>query len=158
CCAALLTAAAVLVPARAARADDEADAARQQEAVKAETEQMVRRVGTMLRVLEYYRLDKTAEKKVLNEVASTLSGLSRKQMAEVTARLEAAAAAKPEEAAGREMDAARERHKEILRSLKGLLSRYDAMKSLDQAAERLEKAATQQFDLSRQSARTLQDL
>src|SRR5205823_6890565 len=99
-----------------------------------------------------------AAKKPLNGVASTLSGLSRTQIAEVITRLEAAAAAKTEDQAGREMDAARERHKEILRSLKGLLSRYDAMKSLDQAAERLEKAATQQFDLSRQSARTLQDL
>src|SRR5437764_10779005 len=113
-CACLLIAAAVVGFARSARADEDTDAARQQEAVKAETEQMVRRVGTMLRVLEYYRLDKTAEKKLLSEVASTLSGLSRTQMAEVIARLEAAATAKTEDQAGREMDAARARHKDIL--------------------------------------------
>src|SRR5437879_1630913 len=42
---------------QAAHAESETDAARRQEAIRAETDHLVRRVGTMLRVLEYYRLD-----------------------------------------------------------------------------------------------------
>lgn len=146
----------------ALRADPtETDASRRQEAIKAETEQLVRRVGTMLRVLEFYRVDRTEEKKLLEEVAGTLNGLSREQMAEVIARLEAAAVAERAADKGKataERAAAHKRHEEILRSLKGLLSRYDALKDLEQAADRLEKAAGSQFDLSRQTARTVKDL
>src|SRR2546421_13111358 len=77
-----------------ARADTAEDIALQQERqkqIQADTDHMVRRVATMLRVLEYYQLDQNAERKLLHEVAVTLSGLSRKQMNDVLARLDAAA-------------------------------------------------------------------
>src|SRR5205809_1028020 len=90
-CGCVLTAVVAGWLVQGARADSETDAARRQEAVKAETDQVVRRVGTMLGVLEYYRFDKAEEKKVLEEVAGTLNGLSREQMTEVIARLDSAA-------------------------------------------------------------------
>src|SRR5215470_17476187 len=75
---------------------EEADLAVQKERqkqIQAETDQFVKKVGTMLRVLEYYQVDKAAEQKMLKEVAVALSGLSKDQMAQVIARLDAAAAA-----------------------------------------------------------------
>src|SRR3954447_20756351 len=63
----------------------------QQRQIQAETDRMVRRIGAMLRVMEYYQLDKTAERQLLQEVASTLSGLSHEQMTAVIGKLETAA-------------------------------------------------------------------
>src|SRR3954462_12453788 len=68
----------------------------QQKEVRGDTEQTVRRIRTMLRVLDYYRLDERAERRLLGEASATLAGLSRKEMAEVIARLEAAARARAE--------------------------------------------------------------
>ena len=53
------------------RADDPAE--RQRE-IQAETDRLVRRVSTMLRVMEFHKLDKSAEKQLLQEVATTLGG------------------------------------------------------------------------------------
>ena len=61
-----------------------------QKDVRSDTDHVVRRTGTMLRVLDYYKLDKSAERRLLDEVAATLAGLSKEQMAEVIARLEKA--------------------------------------------------------------------
>src|SRR5437588_3703426 len=80
---------------QAVRADpDKQDLARQrdkQKDVRSDTDHVTRRTSTMLRVLDYYKLDRSAEKRLLDEVASTLAGLSKEQMAEVIARLEKAA-------------------------------------------------------------------
>src|SRR5205823_4845438 len=67
-----------------------------QKQIQAQTDRMVRRVGTMLRVLDYYELDKSAQKELLAEVATTLDGLSREQMADIVARLDAAVKAPDE--------------------------------------------------------------
>jgi len=140
----------VLFIAGGARAGSEADLAAQQERqkqIQTDTDQVVRRVGTMLRVLEYYQVEKGIEKKMLEEVAITLAGLSRDQMSQVITRLDAAARAGDPAKSEKEVSEAYIRHREILDSLKGLLSKYDAVKSLDQVAERLDKAARIQLEL-----------
>jgi hypothetical protein len=120
----------------------------QQKLVQADTDQTVRRVSTMLRVLDYYQLDKRGERQLLDEVAGTLAGLSRAQMNEVIARLEAAAKAADEKQVRSHTEGAYVRHREIVAQLKALLARYDAVKSLDQAAGRLEQTAKKQHELS----------
>src|SRR4029078_208193 len=62
-----------------------------QKQVQAETERTVRRMNTMVRLLVYNQLDKASETKLLEEVAVTLSTLSREQMNDIVGRLEAAA-------------------------------------------------------------------
>src|SRR5262249_30132128 len=95
---AALAAVALLLPALHAN-ENNREQQEQQKQVQADTDHLVRRIGTMLRVLQYYQLDKGAEKKLLDEVVTTLSGLSRNQMAEVIDRLDKAAKA-PDEKSG----------------------------------------------------------
>src|SRR5437764_624908 len=84
-----------------------------QKQIQAETDSMVRRLGTMLRVLEYYQVDKAGERKMLEEMTGILSGLSKNQMNEVIRRLEAAAQAKDEAKSNDEVQVAYARHREI---------------------------------------------
>src|SRR5438132_10699431 len=111
---------------RAQQGDDEL--ARQQEKqrqIQAETDHVVRRIGTMLRVLEFYKGDpaeqKNAEQKLLAEVARTLDGLSHEQMSQVITRLEAAVKAPDPDTADKEVAEAYTRHREIITTLKALL-------------------------------------
>jgi hypothetical protein len=118
-----------------------------QKQVQAQTDQIVRRIGTMLRVLEYYELDKGAQKELLAEVATTLDGLSREQMTEIVARLEAAVKAPDEANADAEQSKAYLRHREVLDGMRKLLLRYDSIRDVQQLAARFEKAAYTQVDL-----------
>ncbi|HWG43902.1 MAG TPA: DUF4175 family protein [Gemmataceae bacterium] len=116
-----------------------------QKQIQAETDRLVRRMETMIRVLQYNRLDKLAEKQLIDQVASTLNGLSREQMTHLIAALEKAGKAKGE-ARSQGLKEAQDRHEQIVLGLKGLLARFDAVKSLDQAAERLDKMARDELD------------
>src|SRR5438270_1684107 len=104
-----------------------------QKDVRSDTDHAVRRTGTMLRVLDYYKLDRSAEKRLLDEVAGTLAGLSKEQMADVIARLEKAAKVSDQKQVLTEVDRAYDQHREILVRLRELLSRYEAVNTLDQA-------------------------
>src|SRR4051794_39386045 len=87
------TAIALLALGAVRAAEDAADLVQQrdqQQAIKQETEKLVRQLETPLRVLQYYQLDKGAEKELLNEAVQVLAGLSKNQMNEVLSRLEAA--------------------------------------------------------------------
>src|SRR6516165_818507 len=140
---------------------EEADLAVQKERqkqIQAETDQFVKKVGTMLRVLEYYQVNKAAEQKMLKEVAVALSGLSKDQMAKVIARLDAAAQAPDKNKSEQEIKEAYARHREIITTLKGLLAKYDAVKSLDQVAERLDKSAKIQLDMHLQNADIIKNI
>src|SRR5216684_4140315 len=128
-----------------------------QKDVRFDTDHVVRRTGTMLRVLDYYKLDRSAEKRLLDEVAGTLAGLSKEQMADVIARLEKATRISNQKEVLTEVDRAYDQHREILLRLKELLSRYEAVKTLDQAAERLGKAATTQLEMHLQTTQYIQD-
>src|SRR5262245_24586026 len=69
----------------------------QQKKVLAEVEQTARRIATTLRVLVYQKVDGGTEEKMLDEVATTLRGLSQDQLQAVLAHLDAAVKA-PDEA------------------------------------------------------------
>ncbi len=122
-----------------------------QKQIQAETDRLVRRMETMIRVLQYNRLDKSAEKQLLDQVAGTLNGLSREQMTRLIDALEKAGKVKGE-ARTQELKEAQDRHEQIVLGLKGLLARFDAVKSLDQAAERLDKMARDELDQHLQNA------
>src|SRR5688572_2856894 len=134
-------------------ASQDADAPRQlQKRVQAETDQTVRRINTMLRALSFHRLDTAEENRVLEEMAVSLAGLSKEQMSDVLRRLEAAAKTPDEAKSKAETEEAYAKHREVLVVLGRLLSRYDAVRSLDQAAERLEKLAMDEVEIHLQAA------
>jgi len=153
--------AAFLALALPAPADDSREAISQQQAkqrhVRQDTDHMVRRATAMLRVLDYYRMDESSEKRILQEVAATLAGLSKEEMADVIARLDKALHAADEKRSRREEDEAYRQHRVILDRLRGLLARYEAIKSLDQAAARLEKASKDQLELHLRSSQLFQE-
>jgi hypothetical protein len=72
-------------------------------------------------------------------------------MSEVLSRLEAAAKAPESEKARAETEAAYAKHREVVDALGRLLSRYDSIRSLDQAAERFEKLAMDELELHLQA-------
>ncbi|MGL4423863.1 MAG: hypothetical protein ACRCZF_24625, partial [Gemmataceae bacterium] len=118
----------------------------QQKKVLAEVEQTARRIGTTLRVLSYQKLDGNTEQKMLDEVASTLRGLSQEQIKAVLTHLESATKAPNEETASAEQKQAYKKHREVVSSLKGLLTKLDVIKSLDIAAARLDKLGKDQLN------------
>lgn len=148
----------LLVPAGVGAVEPDLPTARdRQAAVQADTEQLARRVGAMLRVMEHYKLDPAGERKVLEEAANTLAGLSKNQMAEVLSKLDAAMQSADSESAQKQIDAAYAGHRESLRKLKNLLGRYDAIRDLDVAAQRLDKLARDQLEMCFRVGDILQD-
>ena len=156
-CASVLAVLGLLPAARGEEADLTVQKERQKQ-IQAETDQFVKKIGTMLRVLEYYHVDQAAEQKMLMEVAVALSGLSKDQMTQVIARLDAAAQTADKTKSEQEIKEAYARHREIITTLKGLLAKYDAVKSLDQVAERLDKSAKIQLDMHLQTADIIKNI
>src|SRR5262249_28767469 len=128
-----------------------------QKQVQADTERTVRRMNTMIRLLTYNQLDKESESKVLDEVAQTLAGLSREQMTDILARLEVASRARDETKSQKELETAYVRHREVITILKSMLAKYDAIKNLDQAGERLENAAKEQLEIHLKTSQAVQE-
>lgn len=128
-----------------------------QRQVQADADAVVRRLGTMLRVLDYYQIDKVGERRVIGEMKGILAGLSRNQMNEVIRRLEKAAQAPNPAKAAVDVNVAYDRHREILDALKALLARHDAVRDLDHAAELLDKLAKDQLELHLQTGQLIQD-
>src|SRR5262249_49512726 len=118
-----------------------------QRLIQAETERTVRQMEAMIRVMQFYKLDKEGEQKLLQEAATTLSGLSQNQMRQVIEQLEAAAKAPEGETQAKAKAEAYAKHREIVTQLKELLAKRDALTTLEQAAERLDKAAKAQRDI-----------
>src|SRR5262245_2014966 len=118
-----------------------------QRKLQGETEQVARRLGTMLRFVAYHRIDKGEEQKLLAAAAKTLTGLSRNEMEAVIVHLENSIKAPDDVSASTEAKKAYDRHRDVVKNLKGLLLKYDTIKTLDQAAERLERAARDQNEL-----------
>ncbi len=130
----------------------------QQKHIQADTDRMVRQMQTTMRVLQYYKLDKTQEKDLLAESAKTLSKLSANQMKDVIASLDAAAKAPDEKTADAEKLKAYERHREILTEIKSMLAKRDAISSLEQAAERLEKASKIELDMHLTASQAVREM
>jgi len=117
-----------------------------QKQIQSDTDRLVRRIETMIRVYEYNRLDSSSDKELLEQVNGILTGLSKEQMTALIAALEKAQKEKGE-ARTDELKKAQARHAEIIDGLKTILARFDAVRSLDQAAERLDKMAADQVEL-----------
>lgn len=128
-----------------------------QRRVQAETDQTVRRIQTMLRAMAFYRLDKAEENAILEDVARSLAGLSKDQMSQVIARLREAARASDEKAGQGKVDEAYSRHREIIDALNRLLSRYDLVRSLEQASERMAKLSFDELELHLQAVQAVRE-
>src|SRR5262245_13670897 len=127
-----------------------------QKQVQAETERTVRRMNTMVRLLVYNQLDKASETKLLEEVAITLSTLSREQMNDIVSRLEAAARVPDETKSQQERETAYVKHREVIVTLKKMLAKYDAVKNLEQAVEKLENAAKEQLEINLRTTKAVE--
>src|SRR5262245_55757934 len=122
-----------------------------QRRLQGETEQVARRLGTMIRFLTYHRLEQGEEQKLLGDAAKTLKGLSKTDMEAVIAHLEASVKAPDEATANAEAKQAYTKHRDVVKNLKWLLLKYDTIKTLDQAAERIERGARDQHELRLQA-------
>ena len=122
------------------------DRQKSQQQIKDETERTARRINNVLRMLAYYKIDNVAEKELLRETADGLGKLSREQMVQILAHLDAQAKAPDAKAATEQEKQAYEKHKAVVSQLRSLLNRFDAIHSLDQAAERLELASRTQHN------------
>jgi hypothetical protein len=123
-----------------------------QKRVQADTDQTVRRINTMLRAMGFHKMEQAEENRLLGEVAGTLASLSKDQMNQVLAQLESTSKAGSEKKADAEIEEAYKRHREILDHLNHLLARYDAVHSLEQASERMERIAKDELELFLQDA------
>ena len=70
---------------------------------------------------------------------------------------DAAAKTRDDQESAQEVGAAYNRHREIITSLKDLLSRYDAVKSLEQLADRFDKSAAGQLELYLQTSQVIRN-
>jgi len=155
CC---LSAALVTSMGRADTPKDVKDQKTQQQNTQVATEDVAQRIGTMLRVMEYYQPDKAQERKTLERVAHTLVTLSREQMEEVLKRLDRAAAETDAEKSAQELKEAHDRHVEIMQTLRTLLAQYETVNNLDQIADKLDKLAKTELELALQSTKLAKDL
>ena len=130
-----------------------ADQIREEKETLANVEQTARRIGTSLRVMAYQKLEGGAEQKLLDDVASTLKGLSQDQIKAVLAHLEAAVKAPDEATATSEQKLAYQKHRQVVASLRGMLVKLDALKSLDQAAIRIARMAEDERTMREKSLR-----
>jgi len=119
----------------------------QQKQTQAETARLASRLDGMLRVLAYHQLDGSAEKKIMDEAAGALKGLNREQMQEILKQLDQAARSPSPVETDQHLDAAHEKHREVLDRLRQLITRFESMRSLEQAAQQIDKIAKEQVDL-----------
>src|SRR5437764_1389083 len=115
-----------------AQAADLADQKDRQKQIKAEPDRLVRRIETMVRVLEYNRLTRSAEKKLHDDAPGTLAGLSKEQMTALIAALEKANKTKGDKKTA-ELKKVQARHEQIVLGLKAVVARFDAVKNLEPA-------------------------
>jgi Domain of unknown function (DUF4175) len=158
CC---LGAAVVTSMSRAATPRDVKDQKQQQQQqqnTQIATEDVAQRIGTMLRVMEYYQPDKVQQRKTLERVATTLVSLSREQMEEVLKSLDRAAAEPDPEKSAKELKEAHNRHIEIMLTLRELLAQYQTVSTIDQLADKLDKLAKTELELALQSTKLMKDM
>lgn len=117
----------------------------EQKKIKARIDEAARRTSSTLDAMTFQRLAPSAEQKMLRGVADDLRGLSENEIKAVLAHLEAAVAV-PANATKEQKDAA-EAGKKVITQLKVMLGQLDVIKNLDEAAERLERAAEKQIKL-----------
>ena len=157
--AAVLMVGALVLSSRADEATDQLIRQQeQQKQIQADTDRMVRQMESIVKLLQFNDLDKGQEAELLGEAVKTLGKLSANQMKDVIARLDAAAKAPDDKTANSEKQKAYERHREIVAQLKDLLAKRDALTSLEQAAERLDKASKLQLDLHLSTSEVVREM
>lgn len=122
----------------------------QQRQAMLETKRTAQRLEAMLRVLAYHQLDAAAEKKIVQEASATLRGLSEKQMQEILKSFDTAAQSKTLAEMDKQLDQAHDKHRVVLDQVRQLLTRFELMRNLEQAAMRLDKLAFDQKQLREQ--------
>ncbi|HMP17809.1 MAG TPA: hypothetical protein PKD72_12350, partial [Gemmatales bacterium] len=122
----------------------------QQKLAQLEAKRTAQRLDAMLQVLAYHQLDAEAEKKLVLEAASALRGLSQNQMAEILRNFETASQAKTLTDMDKKIDQAQAQHRDVLDQVRRLLTRFEMMRNLEQAAVRLDKLAFDQKKLREQ--------
>ena len=147
--AAALALVVTIIPLASSKSKD-LDPAKQrdeQKKIQARIDEASRRSQSTLNAMRYQRLPVTAEQKMLREVADGLRGLSETEIVGVLAHLEKAVRAPDPKTATEEQKAAYAKHLAIVQQLKVMLGQLDVIKNLDEAAERLERAAEKQIKL-----------
>ncbi len=145
--AAALVLVGAMVPLAISKDLDPAKQRDEQKKIQARIDEAARRSQSTLNVMRYQRLPATAEQKMLRDVADGLKGLSQTEIKSVLEHLEKAVKAPDAKAATTEQKAAYEKHLQIVQQLKVMLGQLDIIKNLDEAADRLERAAEKQIKL-----------
>jgi hypothetical protein len=146
-CAAVLFVGA-LVPLALADDRNAAKQREQQKQIQARVNEAARRTSWAIDTMTYQRLAPSTERKMLDEVAKGLRGLSDVEIKQVLDHLEAAAAAeaaKNPDKATTEQQAALLKQRQVISELRGMLVKLDVIKNLDDAAARLLAAADKQL-------------
>ena len=119
-----------------------------QQKVQGKVADAARRTASTLEAMTFQRLSPTAEAAMLDEVAGGLKGLTEEEIAAVLNHLDAAAAAPDAASADAAQGQAEVEHRRVVARLRGLLSKVDLVKSLDEAAARLDRAADDQLTVN----------
>lgn len=122
----------------------------QQKQAQLETKRTAQRLDAMLRVLAYHQLDAAAEKKIVQEASAALRNLSQQQMEEILKNFDTAAQSKTLAEMDKQLDKAHDKHRIVLDQVRQLLTRFELMRNLEQAAIRLDKLAYDQKQLREQ--------
>src|SRR2546423_5804129 len=93
----------------------------------------------------FQRLSARLESKMLEEVADSLKGLSQDEIKAILDHLEKAVVAPDPTTANKEQLQAYEKHRSVVAQLRGILVKLDVIKTLDEAAARLDRAAGDQL-------------
>ncbi len=145
--AAALALVVTMVPLAASKSKD-LDPVKQrdeQKKIKARIDEAARRASSTLDAMMFQRLPAGTEQKMLRDVAEGLRGLSETEIRTVLAHLEKAVSLPA--MATEEQKAAYAKHVQVVKQLKVMLGQLDVVKNLDEAVERLERAAEKQIKL-----------
>ncbi|MFO0823087.1 MAG: hypothetical protein U0792_08195, partial [Gemmataceae bacterium] len=130
---------------------NEIDAAKQrdeQKKIKQRIDDTARRLTSAIDVLAFQRLSPTTQRKMLEGVANDLRGLSENEIREILGKLEAALAATNPETATAAQKEAIAKQRLVVEQLRGMLFKLDIIKTLDEAAARLDRAAETQLGIN----------
>ena len=122
-----------------------------QRRLQGETEQVARRLGHHAPLPRLPPARPGRGTKAPDRRGQDAGGLTKNEMEAVIAHLEASVKAPDDKTANDEAKKAYDRHRDVVKNLKSLLLKYDTIKTLDQAAERLERAARDQNETAARS-------
>ncbi|HEY3788384.1 MAG TPA: hypothetical protein VGL71_05985, partial [Urbifossiella sp.] len=129
----------------------DADPAKQrdeQKRIQQRIEEASRRASSTIDAMLFQRLSPRIESKMLEEVADSLKGLSQDEIKAILDHLEKAVQAPDPTTKSKEEVQAYEKHRLVVAQLRGILVKLDVIKTLDEAAARLDRAADDQLTIN----------